>query len=210
MEPLTPPVRRGIHEGLEIIANHMGQAVVSKELPIQLPQDARGYVWPERVKLSTLDKAVELHLLAVPLHPGTIDRVGAASEFGKAFVHSNIADTTAARIATAHETAHTFGFIRALAEHAHPEDRFHCSDTNCVMYPLLIHSIVRRRQQQHPLTNLAHKLFGVPDQIEEKIIYERRDFCQACKIDIRSFGNKQLELLHYMRSKKLLGDDNMQ
>lgn len=207
MEPLTPEVRRGIHEGLEVIANHMGQAVVSKEVAIKLPQDAAGYVWPERVKLRTLDKAVELHLMAVPLYPGTNNRVGAASEFGKAYVHSNIASATAARIATAHEAAHSFGFIRPLSEHAHPEDRLHCRDINCVMYPLLVQTIVSQRQQDRPLTQLVHKLFGVPDQLEEKLICERRDFCEACKLDIRRFGHKQLELLHYMRNRKMLEDD---
>jgi hypothetical protein len=201
LEPLTPDNREAVHEGIEMVAEHIGQTVSCQELLVRLPMTDRGTVNPDRVGRGKLDKMVELHLMAVPLDRGAGERAGLAEiGAGWAFVDIREQCKDAVRTTSAHETSHALGFVSRDAAHTDPNSRYHYRDNDCIMsksstvlvtYPAFAPATLgeimssRLLRRQPKVKGPSRQLLG------------HHDFCPDCKVDMRANGeNKLAELRH--------------
>ncbi|MGH7240181.1 MAG: hypothetical protein ACREHG_09000, partial [Candidatus Saccharimonadales bacterium] len=135
LEPLTTRAREGVNDGIDMVAEHMGQRVVKRELIDSWPLTRAGTVDPVRIGSRLLNDAVELHVMAVPLDSGKSERLGLAGMGrGWAFVDTTSDSTELVREATAHEGAHALGFLDKDSSQASSESVHHCQDDKCVMH----------------------------------------------------------------------------
>lgn len=210
LNPLTSQAREAVHDGIGMVAAYMGETAAAKELLVRLPLTSNGTIDPARIGYGKLDKMVELHLMAVPLDRGDSERIGLA-ELGRgcAFVDTSRNSIAVIRATTAHETAHSLGFVSPLSTQTAPDSPYHCNDESCIMHKKVtliideIESPIVEPQKSHRTYN-PFKLHRQPQKAssESQQTYEivgKYDFCLPCKIDLREKGSQNLAEIRHSR-----------
>lgn len=211
LEPLAKDIRESIHYGIEMMAEYIGQTVATKELTVRLPQDNHGLVDPARVGLGGLDKLTELHLMAVPLKKTKKQGLGVASlSTGFAYIDTIECDSPElTKVVTAHESAHSLGFVPKGASHEDRTSPHHCTTPTCLMLPE-IHTysygdpfaifsrnidLGQSRSSYYP-----HRRRVLPTYDNaRKVQLVQHDFCQCCKNSMKADGGKNLARLRHNR-----------
>jgi hypothetical protein len=173
---------RSLRTGLELVGQHIGQKIVSETLKIRtLPINSRGNIIPGSVGYRKLDKNVELHVFTVPLDPGEDETVGIAyMGTGVSYVDSRRATSKMIEV-TAHEVAHSLGFVVSGALQEDPFSENHCVNRICIMH----RHIVMPNGVSAKIVDAALKAAGEPVPAE-------RGFCNDCKEDMRRLSATHL------------------
>lgn len=138
-----------------------------------------GFVVPKNVGLRNLDIGTHLHVIAAPLADS--DKLGIAWRgSGISWVNTTEASQSYAAT-TAHEVAHSLGFLLQDAPWKDHESPGHCSNARCVMYA----TEVLRPQL---LKGVPHFGGGADD------------FCTPCKADVRDLGEDHANKILYRRT----------
>lgn len=185
----------------------MGHEISAKTLRARLPQDQWGRVNPKRVGVAKLDKMVELHLMAVPF-TDSITRLGVAC-MGSGVSFVNTAKPVSMLVATsAHEGAHSLGFVRKDALQRDIHDPGHCCSANCVLHKVSSRLPWLSDIEEHEVVDgltFIHKLkkvigaSGDMPTTEEPTLSLDDDFCRPCQADLASFGDQHLASLRMSR-----------
>lgn len=180
VEPLTPELKTGLYDGLSIIGQHVGGVSVRRVSRLSVPLN-NGRVEVSKVGLRKLEIGTHLHVIAAPL---TTDRLGIAA-MGSGVSWLNIAEVEQSYAqTTAHEVAHSLGFMLKDAPRRDFESPAHCVDENCIM-----HEAETEPNRQTPL------------QLGRDVITKNvGDFCLSCSADIRSFGEDHAHKILYGRT----------
>ncbi len=205
LEPLSGHTKEEVHTGIEMVAAHIGDIVVTRQCRLKVSTDFLGHVKPEKIGTKKLDKMVELHVMAVPLSLEQAERIGMANVGkGIAFVDTSpLRSKSKGNITatTAHEVAHAIGFVRENSSQVDPHSETHCFDPKCIMHKLLI----EERIDDFPEHNLFKR--GIKAVVSSMLApVEPRwgaqfDFCTDCKSDMHQHGQRQLNEL---RSHRLI------
>jgi hypothetical protein len=201
VEPLVPVAREAIHEGISIVAGYMGEPVTTKELTVKLPRTPEGYVRPEKVGFSNFDMMVELHLLAVPLQGGA-ERPGVANlGRGVSFADTNVESKPLMRIITAHEVAHSLGFVLADSKQVEKDKGAHCIEDSCIMNREVT-TATETRVIAPDLTRMERLRGKKPALVTEtvvRLVNGQYDFCGDCKVDLYQHGQAELNKMRWQR-----------
>ncbi len=202
MEALPLYVREAVHDGVEIVATHIGERVVFKSCRVKLVTTPEGTVNPKRIGLKNLDPLTELHIMAVPLDPGEGERIGIAhTGRGVGFVDISTQDSPLIRSTTAHEAAHSIGFVTDGAEHQDPNSSFHCVDDGCLMHHLAIRQPVLEPVRSRLI--LSRRIFSRKSRSDTDIVKRglpaQDSFCSECQSDMRDNGIGHLNNLRLTR-----------
>jgi hypothetical protein len=201
LESLTPEVKDAVREGVTEVAARIGQAVVFRECRVKLALTDRGTVNPNRIGFANLEHLTELHIIAVPLDRGESERIGLAQlGRGVGFVDIASGNDPLIRTTTAHETAHSIGFVSSGARNENPESEHHCSDNDCIMYRYAITQAASEPTQS--LFKLSRKVImrrRVTSNTPVASLQGQQDFCDDCKADIASNGAERINELRHRR-----------
>lgn len=203
LEALPAEFDTAIREGVDLVSAYMGHTVMFKGLQVRLPRNQQGYVAPQRVGFSKLDKMVEMHLMAVPLDRGKDEQLGIASiGRGTAFVDIAHNEPTQVRATAAHEVAHAFGYLLDTAPQRDVKSPRHCQDTSCILHSNLTTWMSDVVQPVSKWAKVRGTLTGTrptPKVIGLKSEIRQTDFCEACQADFNKTGDEQVNKLRHDR-----------
>ena len=201
LEPLAPAAREAVHDGIGMVAAYMGEPIATNELQVRLPLTPDGCVDPRRVGFAHFDMMVELHLIAVPLQ-GSAERPGIADVArGVSFTDVSSDAKPLIRTVTAHEVAHSLGFVLADSTHVDASSEHHCAGEGCIMHRRVVTDT--QTLITLPKTRLADRLRGrkaAPLQESVvRLVNGQYDFCGDCKTDLYHNGLAALNKLRWNR-----------
>lgn len=202
MEPLPEATRSAIGEGIDMVAEHIGDAIAAKNVRIKLATNKLGVVDPARVGFGKLDKIVELHLMAVPLNTDEDGILGVAGiGQGWAFTGINQRDLAVIRHNTAHEVAHAFGFVRKGSVQEDPRSQHHCISSQCVMHKSALTWTLEPAVSIQPRKRMPGLLRrpAMPELPVRSGLLGGHDFCRNCKDDMHEHGAANISSLRMAR-----------
>lgn len=201
IESLGQEHERAVRDGFDMLCQQIGKTVAFRTLRVRLPLTSTGFVTPSRVGVRKLDRAVDLHVFAVPLDRGpNNDRLGAALPVtGLSFIDIN-QDPKRARLTAIHEGAHSLGFVLPFASQSNPDSPGHCVDGGCIMHMGLgntdgsaaayVSRLGQRAKVQLPEGVVTRESLGLPQD----------EFCIPCQSDLTTHGSNLLEAIHQLRA----------
>ncbi|HTB48732.1 MAG TPA: hypothetical protein VK712_01470, partial [Verrucomicrobiae bacterium] len=189
-----------IEGGLDLVADYIGQEIISTMCRARLTTQENGKVAPGRIGYAALDKMVELHLIAVPLDRGKEELLGVA-HLGRGVAYVDTSGEVAppvTRSVAAHEVAHALGFVSDKAEHVDRSSFAHCPDEDCIMHKNLFICT----DTSHFGSSLA-KFSALMSQSRlesaPQTVFSQIDFCKPCQTDMRQLGEAHIGALRTRR-----------
>ena len=205
MESLNSDIKDELYTGLEMVAAYIGETVVTKLCRVRLATDYIGHVEPSKIGTSKLDKLVELHVMAVPMSLNKADQAGLAY-MGEGVSYVDVSPFRAGSAgkivtSTAHEVAHSLGFLKDGAVQTDPQSSGHCKDQDCILNKNVIEKPIIPTQDKNLLKRGVKAVLSSLQPAPEPQFGYQFDFCQDCKNDLHLHGPSHLDRL---RSNRLL------
>jgi hypothetical protein len=192
-----------IREGLDIVGQFVGGISVNRICNVRLATEG-GEVAGERIGFRNLDTMVDLHVFTIPMTERRSGALGLSfMGHGIAIVDSRSSRTTTT-MTTAHEVAHSLGFVDADAPQKDKVSPCHCGDTGCIMRAQ--EGIPPELAEMLTMTNGMDRLFGrarMPGSMMGGLFGDLKvitDFCLPCKADMRDLAEEKLAA---MRTRRL-------
>ncbi len=199
---LGPEKRSAIRDGLDIVGRYVGGISVVKSARVRLGT-TKGRVRPDKVGYSAFDAKVPLHIFVAPyLSPrGAVRSDLLGSSFkgtGVSWVQERVGKGLLPTV-TAHEVAHSLGFVLEGAPQNIRSTDGHCSSDECLMYPSTTVS-EEDAASLAELKELDKWLGGIgTSSIAKRLMPE--DFCLPCKADIRGEYEANLGRMYLARAR---------
>ena len=200
-EPLEPSFKQSVSDGLDLVGQNIGGISLAKTHIVKLPVSSHNKVDVTRVGFKKFDTLTELHIMAVPLD-GVYEANAGLAYFNFGIVWLNTAILKAKseiRSITAHEAAHSIGYVLPDSPQTFNVSESHCSCDDCIMYRS--YSMDRDSESLIEASQLkidvgfrkTFKTMGIALPSEE--------FCTPCRADMIDTAEENIEQLRMNRFK---------
>lgn len=199
VELLESRSMEAISFGLGLVGEHVGGIAVNKSLIVRLPQ-ADGVVRAKNVGYEKLDPFIDLHIFAAPYNESSLGF--SYIKTGVSWINLDTESEKGSHLTTAHEVAHSLGFVTPESPQSAPGDKFHCSCEECIMGSALTSIHVYDLQETKSWFGLRKKTM----EVMTEVIQKQQSFCGDCVVDMRTNATKNIEDIRHRRviTKKVI------
>lgn len=195
-----------IDHGLHVVGDVIGEVSVKNELTVSLVRGRQGYVDCNRVGYGKFNPHIDLHIFAAPLEIESLGRSLFLTGVSWLNLRADRADQ-ALHTTTAHEVAHSLGFVDPDAPNHDKKSRMHCDGDCCLMNQYYEFPIVTRH-----ITAVTERLFRDPvvTTVDQHTAEQQR-FCGDCESHMRQRISSNLFTLRHMRMTRgtIIRDDEL-